>query len=498
MNYLLPAWHDQLIDWAYSIPQIEIYDGLNYAQVLKDKGMKIALVLTDYQPQMTAKLLKSKVGFDKIYSVFDDLQDTQGLMDQGLDFRDFSWPADASFDFGLFRLSVISKGKLFANVIFNTEGKLLDIEYYTQNGQLKSKLHIDSRGFVSSEEDAKEKIFYDRLGRWRFKINKKTGQVMINDQFNRFHYLVYANINELIQEAFTNHFLKRVKSQDRLIVTLDDHATIGNHFYRHFKPIYMINPRCPYQKSLVHLTAGQVLAPSRQIEKSVREKLADRLPVTFMPSFSTRVNLGHSQRLKRQIIALFAEYCSRQELDQLLAQFYERLIKDPDGEGLYVLTYSFQKDNMVIQAFEKLEKQHVGAFLTEEQAKQRAENDLQQLTKAEDKPVLYLRHQRLASVADTYKVLDQARLLVNWRKSNDFIQFSAISAGIPQLQNFPSSTLVDHKNGRIFHNGRELKEGLDFYLGNLKNWNQALVYDVQLLNRYSEDYLIKRWRQILV
>ena len=33
-------------------------------------------------------------------------------------------------------------------------------------------------------------------------------------------------------------------------------------------------------------------------------------------------------------------------------------------------------------------------------------------------------------------------------------------------------------------------------LGNLQNWNQALVYNVKILNQFSEENLMKEWQKI--
>lgn len=65
------------------------------------------------------------------------------------------------------------------------------------------------------------------------------------------------------------------------------------------------------------------------------------------------------------------------------------------------------------------------------------------------------------------------------------------------MQNFASSTLVDHKNGLLCYTPQDVVNGISAYLDDLNAWNQALVYDVKLLNQYSEENLMKIWQKLL-
>lgn len=497
MEFLVPAWHDQLGDWTFSTPKIEIYDGMAQAKILSDNHLPVSLLLTDYQPQMTTKLSKTAVKFHHIFSVFDYLQGIDFLSSEVLDYRDFQWPSDAIYDFGLFRLMVISQHRLFTRVIFDTQGKLLNVEYYGADGQVNRKLIIDSRGFVSAAENAKETVFYDPDGHWRFKINKKSKQVDINPDFNRFRSLTYPNIKSLINEVYISHFLKKVGIKDHLLVTLDDAATVNNQVYEPYHVLYLINPHVSFTKSVERMKSGQFVVPSKRSADRIQKVLPAAASVTVMPTFPVQVSLGHSQRMRRQIIGLFAEHFNYQELKDVVELIFKRLLKYPDDEGLQIVTYSIAQDGLVTKVMNEVKKEHADEFLTEEQAKQLAENPLAELTEDNKKPVLYLRQRRVTSIAETFALFDKLRVLINWGVSDDLIQSTAISVGIPQLQNFKAATLIDGHNGRIFQTLKQLNEDLSFYLGNLKNWNQALVYDVQLLNKYSGANLIKRWRKVL-
>lgn len=494
MEYIVPAWHNQLTDWAYNIPQIEFYDGITHMQILQDNGRKVGLVLTDYQPQMTTKLNKYTFFPDYVFSVYDYLQGIHNLQSQILDFRDFNWPEDVIFDFTPFRIQVLSQNRLYAQITFDTQGKLLYIQYLGENGQQSKRLVMDSRGFISSVEEGNEVTYFDEAGHWRFVHNKQTDEVKINPYFNYFAKLKYDHIKDLITEIFTKVFLKNVKDQDHLIVTVDDQSTIDYDLYQKYQPIFTVNKREPYEASLVQVKAGQLLVPSKCDQAQIEPQIAAGVQTTVMPFFPIRVKLGHSQRIKRQVIAIFAENMSEQDLKQIVNTIYPYLLNNPKGWGLHFLSYSTDKDGMIGRVISQFKTEHRGEFTTENEVKEQGEMDSETLEK---RPVLYLKQDRLTSTAVTFKILDKIRLLINWGKSDDFIQTTAISIGIPQLQNFESATLIDRGNGMLYHNMVELQIGLNWYLNSLKHWNQALVYDVKLLNKYSEENLMKIWSKVL-
>ena len=105
-------------------------------------------------------------------------------------------------------------------------------------------------------------------------------------------------------------------------------------------------------------------------------------------------------------------------------------------------------------------------------------------------------HTRLTNISDVLSNLDKMRLLINWGKADELMQISGVSIGIPQVQNFFSATVVDNKNGRIIKKISELLPVIDEYLTNLNSWNQTVVYNVQLMNQYSEENIIEKWKEV--
>ena len=182
-----------------------------------------------------------------------------------------------------------------------------------------------------------------------------------------------------------------------------------------------------------------------------------------------------------------------QELMAVLGKLYPRLMKDPSATALYLFSYSNDQAGMISRVFAQFRKKHDGEFILSVNEIDPGENQLED----ELPPLLKIKQQRLVSNADVLIALDKIRLLIMWGQPDEFMLMAAVSVGIPILQNVASSELEDHHNGLLCHNWTELAAGVSYYLDNLKNWNMSLVYNVQLLNKYSEANLLKRWQDYL-
>ena len=494
LNYLVPAWHGLLNDWSYSTPQIEFDDTISHLRMLQKHHEKVGLLVTDYQPQITTKLSRQAISPDRYWSAFDYLQGINTLTGQVFDYRDFPWPANAYFDFTNFRIFVMVGSNLYAIVTFDSQGKILWINFL-EGPNANSRLLFDSRGFVSRKEQDNQVTYYNPAGIWRFKHNRETDQVTINPTQHCFceseH---YDHLKDLVTEVVENQFLPQIKARDQLIVTLDDQANIPLSTYDNQHPIYSASRWHPYRDSLSQLHHGKVIADTQKRATELQSQLSTDMSVKVLPLFQSQFKLGHSQRLSQQRVAIFAEHMSAEELRSAMDIMYPRLLKNPKDEALYLFTYSPDKAGMVHQVFEQFRQDHDGEFILSMDEIDPGENHL---TEEEIPPLLTIKEKRLVSNMDVLTALDKIRLLIVWGQPDQFMTMAGVSVGIPMLQNFTTEEVEDHHNGIVCHNWDDLKAGIAFYLDTLKNWNQSLVYNVQMLNRYSEDNLIATWQHIL-
>lgn len=490
MEYFIPAWHGQLIDWAYNVSHLEIYDAISNMKLLRESKRKVALILTDYQPQFMTKLNQVSFYPDRLFSVFDFLQGINTHESQIFDYLDLNWPDGVRFDFTPFRIMVSYQGHLYAKIFFDFNGRVLNVDYFDLTGKVIKKLICDSRGFVSSVQTPGKTIFYDSMGHWRFKHDQKSDEVEINPLFSFADHHHYRHLNDLVTEVVKKRLLAHLTSNDHLIVTLDDQARVPVATYQDYQTVYVLNQYYPYSGDLKQLGHHDIVINSRQTA------LAIDPAVTYIviPAFQAEFKLGHSQRLAKQIVGIFAEKMSYEELKEMLIVLYPHFLKNAASEEIAFLYYNSQKEAEIRRALSALQTAHAGEFVLNRPKKDKLANQLE----PEDKlPNLVVKSHRLASIADASNVFDHLRVLVNWNAHDPFIQTLAVNTGIPQLQNFRSLQLIDRKNGLVCHHLPDVARGVSYYLDDLSNWNQALVFNVQLMNAYSADNLLKQWDVVL-
>lgn len=492
MDYFVPAWHGQLGDWSFSAPSIQFDDAISHIQVLQNDHRQVGLVVTDYQPQLSTKLSQMALSPTNLFSVYDYLQGIITTDNQVVDYRDLNWPADATFDFTNFHLLVISHGQHYATVVFDIQGKILNI-YFNAGPDAGTTLLFDSRGFVSQSIKGNVATYYDQQGNWRFQHNQQTDQVTINAALPRFSRQIhYDHLTDLLAETVHDQLAQRLSSTDQLIVTVDNTSVVPQNIYTDFSPLYSVSRWHTYNQALTQIKPQQVLVDSKETADAVHRLLGDQVKTLIIPLFQSQFKLGHSQRILQQRIGVFAENMTAKELNQILEIIYPRLLKKPKDEALYLFTYSSEKARMVGSVFEKFRQRHKGEFILSQDEIDPGENQIEDFVHP---PLLTIKQQRFITNHDVMTALDQIRIMINWHRPDQFMTMAAISIGIPQLQNFQSEGVVDHHNGIICHNYDELKAGIAYYLDTLKHWNESLVYSVQLLNRYSQENLLHRWDQ---
>lgn len=508
MIFIVPAWHKLLTDWATTTPMVSFDDATNHLQIMNHAGQSMGLLVTDYQPQLTSKLNRIAENPQKVWSVFDYLQ---GIYDQNahvLDYHDLPWPADSYFHYTPFRLWVMKDGQVYAQIIFDSQSKMLNIDVMKQQ-EIDHQFVVDSRGFISRETfyhdgQAVKELYFNRAGICRLSHQLTDDSVTINSDEPKFcQNKHYDHLKDLIHEVLCDHFLPQLSADDRLVASVDDDATYSiSDLANHPGTIYSISRWHPYRQTLKDL--GQISHPQLVVDSEMTAGIvANQMRLakapTVLPIFQSQFKLGHSARLTSQLVTVFSEGTSQADLQKILEIEYPRLIKNPSGEALRIVMCSPAKEEEAQAALDQLKDNHDGEFRLVKDLDQKNDDDIDDFGEnlAQLIPKLDIKVQRLTSTSSILNLLDKTRLLIDWGQPDDFLQFALISVGVPQLSQMGSPLLADHRNGIICHSINEIKSGLHYYLDNLKHWNQSLAYCVNYLNRYSEDQLLQRWQQLL-
>lgn len=96
------------------------------------------------------------------------------------------------------------------------------------------------------------------------------------------------------------------------------------------------------------------------------------------------------------------------------------------------------------------------------------------------------------------KCLRLQRLIVDLRMRRDvYLRVIAISMGIPQILFHPSEFMISGQNGMLLRDLQELPEMVQYYLGELANWNHAMVCAYELGKKFDTASQVEKWKGVI-
>lgn len=104
----------------------------------------------------------------------------------------------------------------------------------------------------------------------------------------------------------------------------------------------------------------------------------------------------------------------------------------------------------------------------------------------------------IISEHDVITGLQNARIVLDLNQTLDvYLQISSLSVGLPQINMRESPYVIQEKNGMIITDVNQLEDALAYYLDILQHWNEALVYNVAQIEKYSGKNNVQRWIQLV-
>lgn len=149
MKYFVPAWQNELDDWAHAVDRLKFDDAINNLKIFMRNDAQCGVIVSEYVPQLTAQLNEAGLAPEKLLTVFDLVQGvTDPRARQVLDLPDFNWPRGTWFEYDPFRVVAYCDDQKLAQVIFNARGQILRIERFEHDKHFQD-LVMDSRGWLS-------------------------------------------------------------------------------------------------------------------------------------------------------------------------------------------------------------------------------------------------------------------------------------------------------------------------------------------------------------
>ncbi len=528
MIYFIPAWYQQ--DkwceneqyWYRRRMKTEFDDTVKHIQLFhRSQVYPFQIVLLSYAPNFRHFLHRQSAFHAPYWSCFDAIQEVRRKKIRMFSFHNLSWPEHIEFVYSPFAMIAMLRGEKYAQVEFGEDGNPIQVDIY-QNGLLYRRNIYDDRGFVSGTIVYENEIpsYQDYLtdtGVWKLREFFSDGHVEVNpkcptyllqyqetEQIKSFQKYTYKCIDEVIQEVFIS-YLALTDKQDMFCVAVHElHKNMLQEALKNKKMIlsfygerYDIK-NCMDQVLPMIKQAKYIIADSQDTLKRIQRRVERKLTnITDITPFDSRVDLGISQQLNVQKILVPVDGLDEVWFEEVIQRLGEYL---PINENAQVHLFTRIADlGRKRQLLEQTRLCLKKAGLEEGWAEMQEQNQIREnyLDGEESVPVRFFVEQCVDELSVSKCVREQ-RIVVDMRTSADlYLRIMGISMGIPQIVYRDSQFIEDGNNGLILKNPAMLGGAVAYYLDDLKNWNEAMMYAYELSKKYTTDILIDKWKEVI-
>ena len=546
MYHFIPSWYEEnswaarYMPWYQETDTSTFDDTVNQIRLFREAGEETELVCLAYMPNLRRFLHRENIYPIPFWSAFDALQGVTWEKPAVLSYEELPWPIGIEWVYQPAKVLAYLGEDLYASIEFEESGSLCWIQYYeTREGQsmLSRRDIYDDRGFRSSSVwywggQPRRQEYYSPKGDLCFYEDLKTGEItrfverMVKTQEKgcirtwgtdrlgrmggvRIEAIRYRCMEDLIREAARGFFRKRLDREPYVVAANAQHNAMLLELLKEgaeqdvvlsfFGDRYDLSDK----ESLLRdaAAAGLVVTDTENAAKRIREAGVPGEKIYDISPFDTRLSLGRSQQIRELKVFM--------PLDGLEGIFRQKALRQ-------VFEYMKRNTNVILQVGTRKESRGEQEAMAEEMRavlEDCGASELQiripalpleagapgeepeERTAAEKNTAVRIEIVPYHSENDLIRILDDVRLIVDVRDQPDlYLQIAGISAGIPQV-NYRFTRYVKHlKDGYIIENINFITGALEYYLEGLANWNEALVYCVQEVSRYTGGQLVDQWR----
>lgn len=400
-------------------------------------------------------------------------------------------------------LKCVTSEQTYTNIYFSQEGYSIWFEEFERD-QLQRRYIFDDRGYLSAiryfdnQGEASYQEYLTINGDCVLYENFKNGRVTVSKRYQH-HYqqIEYNNMAQLIEEKFQAMIAQQIHEDDHVIVASDarHNRQIANHIpakllsYSFFKNRNETVSDEEYQSIVKN---AHLIVDSVQLERDLishQEKYQRENTMIRITPFETRQSPNISSQLMETFIGVWIDGMSDADLQQMMQRLVDYIAQE-DNYRLILLTRHQNDIPMWL-------RECIASVNEEYQAKQNADVNVSALMTPEDQDDI-IAVKTIHAEHDVVEALRTLRLVIDMSKEPDlYLQISAISAGIPQINGQQTDYVSDYDNGRIINTVDELDDALNYYLFYLKNWNYAYAYSLKLIDAYASKNIINQLDELI-
>lgn len=529
LNYFIP-------DWTTSSGNLESDYMMNIIQLFKNNREPYHLLLLEHIPFLRYQMHAYELEVAQMTSLYDRLQDIQKTNGFPLDVDDLPLAQNVEKVYTPFGITLIKENQPFGEIRFNSFGFAEQMSIMTE--PYRQILFFDDRGFISAKSfqndkgEQVKKIYYNESGREKCVeyFGENPHIELINPQRIGLKKSQYQSMDELLLEMM-NQFQLNLEPEDQTICLTNERSLRLVKTNEERKRVIQIvsdahrlSTCASDEKAALWAGENKIITDSTSNQTALfslmkQSGVNDLSRIQRIPIYTTSFQLGNSNSIPQLVL-----YWNAGELNEDVRRIHQLLLQkviQNDRYDLIIETTTFQSEVVLREAQKELVDTHFGVdseseeyqkvlkyfeakkakklFKTDEEAIEeiRESKNWRNLVEAVD--VNFRIHFRLDSHLTTIRQdFNETRLYIDLSAEVDVQkQALAVSAGIPQLVRKKTDYVDDQKNGQIIGQIRELDAAIAFYMDDLNNWNQALVENISYIERFSEENIIKQWRELL-
>ena len=529
LNYFIP-------DWTTSSGNLESDYMMNIIQLFKNNREPYHLLLLEHMPFLRYQMHAYELEVAQMTSLYDRLQDIQKTNGFPLDVDDLPLALNVEKVYTPFGITLIKENQPFGEIRFNSFGFAEQMSIMTE--PYRQILFFDDRGFISAKSfqndkgEQVKKIYYNESGMEKCVeyFGENPHVELVNPRKSGLKKSQYRSMDELLLEMI-NQFQLNLEPEDQILCLTNERSLRLVKTNEERKRVIQIvsdahrlSTCASDEKAALWAGENKIITDSTSNQTTLfslmkQSGVNDLSRIQRIPIYTTSFQLGNSNSIPQLVL-----YWNAGELNEDVRRIHHLLLQkviQNDRYDLIIETTTFQSEVVLREAQKELVDTHFGVdseseeyqkvlkyfeakkakklFKTDEEAIEeiRESKNWRNLVEAVD--VNFRIHFRLDSHLTTIRQdFNETRLYIDLSAEVDVQkQALAVSAGIPQLVRKKTDYVDDQKNGQIIGQIRELDAAIAFYLDDLNNWNQALVENISYIERFSEENIIKQWRELL-
>lgn len=529
LNYFIP-------DWTTSSGNLESDYMMNIIQLFKNNREPYHLLLLEHIPFLRYQMHAYELEVAQMTSLYDRLQDIQKTNGFPLDVDDLPLAQNVEKVYTPFGITLIKENQPFGEIRFNSFGFAEQMSIMTE--PYRQILFFDDRGFISAKSfqndkgEQVKKIYYNESGMEKCVeyFGENPHVELVNPRKSGLKKSQYRSMDELLLEMMNQFQLSLEPEEQILCLTNERSLRLVKTNEERKRVIQIVSDAhrlstcASDEKAALWAGENKIITDSTSNQTALfslmkQSGVNDLSRIQRIPIYTTSFQLGNSNSIPQLVL-----YWNAGELNEDVRRIHHLLLQkvfQNDRYDLIIETTTFQSEVVLREAQKELVDTHFGVdseseeyqkvlkyfeakkakklFKTDEEAIEeiRESKNWRNLVEAVD--VNFRIHFRLDSHLTTIRQdFNETRLYIDLSAEVDVQkQALAVSAGIPQLVRKKTDYVDDQKNGQIIGQIRELDAAIAFYLDDLNNWNQALVENISYIERFSEENIIKQWRELL-